>query len=187
MIAPVKDTAKEIGASLDAWQMSHVRADERVLWSARPSLIGLVPVLGYGVAGIAGLAAMSYFGFEDPGSLIRGTAGLIVAVGGVLVETARRFVRLRFTTFVVTDQRFYAITSFLETNVRSIPLARATAVTLRQGIAGRIFGFWHARVATYGEGARGLDIPAIRDGEGLLREVSAGMRRGANVGWLRGD
>ena len=172
---------------LDQWQLAHVRADERVLWSARPSLIGLLPIFGYFLAAVAGLAVSTYFGFEDPGAIVRGSAGLVITVGGILFETGRRFIRLRFTTFVVTDQRFYSITSFLETNVRSVPLAKATRVSVRQGLAGRLLGFWNARIATYGEEARALDIPAIRDGEGLLREVSAGMRRGANVGWLRGD
>jgi len=175
------------GPALERWQLAHVRADERVLWSARPSLVGLVPIVLYFMAAFAGLWLTRYLGVEDPGAIVRGSAGLVLAIGGILIETGRRFVRLRFTTFVVTDQRFYSITSFLETNVRSIPLARASAVTVRQGLAGRIFGFWNARIATYGEEGRALDIPAIRDGEGLLREVSAGMGRGANVGWLRGD
>lgn len=180
--------AREPVARLDRRMMSHVRPGERVLWSARPSLVGLLPILGYAVAAVVGIGVAAYFGFDEPGALLTGSAGVVVAVGGVLVETARRYVRLRFTTFVVTDQRFYAITSFLETNVRAIPLARATAVSMRQGLAGKLFGFWHARISTYGEEqTRALDIPAIRDGQGLLREVSAGMRRGANVGWLRGD
>lgn len=167
--------------------MDHLRPGERVLWAARPSLVGIVPIFFYATVALAGLYATNYFGIEEPGRILRGSAGLVVAVGGILIETARRFVRLRFTTFIVTDSRFYAITSFLETNVRSVPLARATRVSVHQGLAGRVLGFWNARIGTYGEGARGLDIPAIRDGEGLLREVSAGLRRGANVGWLQGD
>lgn len=158
-----------------------------MLWSARPSLVGLVPIVGYTLLAFVGLGASSYFGFEQPGTILRGSAGFALAVIGILVETARRFVRLRFTTFVVTHERFYSITSFLETNVRSVPLGKATRVSLRQGLAGRALGFWSARIGTYGEGASVLDVPAIRDGEGLLREVGAGMRRGANVGWLRGD
>lgn len=167
--------------------VAQLRPGERVLWTARPSLVGIVPIFAYALAALAGIFVTNYFGIEEPGRILRGSAGLVVAVGGILVETGRRFVRLRFTTFIVTDERFYAITSFLETNVRSVPLARATRISLHQGLAGRMLGFWNARIGTYGEGARGLDIPAIRDGEGLLREVGAGMQRGANVGWLRGD
>lgn len=166
----------------------HVRPGERILWHARPSLVGLLPIFAYAAFAVAGIAVSTYFGIEDPASVFRGSAALVVAIGGVLVETVRRFIRLRFTTFVVTDQRFYAITSFLETNARSVPLSRATHVALRQGVMGRVFGFWNAHVSTYGKGERGLDIPAIRDGEGLLREMGAGLRRGANVAWLtRGD
>lgn len=131
------------------------------------------------------LGVSTFYGFESPGTVFRGTPALILAVGGIMVETARRFIKLRFTTFVVTNERFYSITSFLETDARSIPLSRATHVSVRQGLAGRALGFWNARVSGYGRRERGVDIPAIRDGEGLLRELGRGMRRGANVAWLR--
>lgn len=163
----------------------HLRPDERVLWQARPSLVGLVPILVSTALGLAGIVVSAWLGIEEPGALLRGTPAFVIAVGGVLVETTRRFVKLRFTTFVVTDQRFYAITTFLETDARSLPLSRATHVSVRQGLAGRLLGFWSACVTGYGRRERGFDIPAIRDGEGLLRELGGGMRRGANVAWLR--
>lgn len=165
---------------------AHVPAGERILWSARPSLVGLVPILVYAALALLGIGLSRYYGVDEPGLVFRGSAALVVAVGGVLVEATRRFIRLRFTTFVVTDQRFYAITSFFETNARSIPLSRATHVALRQGPFARALGLWNAQISTYGaRSERRLEIPAIRDGEGLLRELSAGMRRGANVAWLR--
>lgn len=166
----------------------HIRPGETILWHAQPSLVGIIPILASTAAALAGIFITAYFGIEEPAAILRGTPALVLGVAGVLAETARRFVRLKFTTFVVTDQRFYAITTFLETNARSIPLSRATHVAVRQGLAGRALGFWNARISTYGPGERALEIPAIRDGEGLLREASAGLRRGANVAWLtRGD
>lgn len=165
--------------------LRHVRPEETVLWWARPSLVGLVPILAWMVAATAGLVVATAYGLESPSLLFAGAPALVLAIGGILVETARRFIRLRFTTFLVTEERIYAITSFFETNARSIPLSRATHVSVRQGLAGLVFGFWSARISTYGEGGRALEIPAIRDGDGLLRETSAGMRRGANVAWLR--
>lgn len=164
---------------------THVRPGEKILWQARPSLVGLLPILLYSAAAMFGVGIGAYYRVEDPTSLLRGTPALVLAIGGVLAETIRRFIRLRFTTFVLTNERFYAITSFLETNARSVPLSRATSVTIRQSVAGRLFGFWNARIDTYGAGERALDIPAIRDGDGLLRQARAGLRRGANVAWLR--
>lgn len=179
----------EIGRVMDgaAWSLArdHVRPGETILWTARPSLIGLVPILFSGLGAIAGIAVAAYFGVEDPTNILRGAPALLLALAGVLVQTARRFVKLRFTTFVITNERLYSITSFLETDARSIPLARVSGIALNQGVFGRALGFWNGRIATYGEEGRALDIPAIRDGEGLLREASAGLRRGANVAWLR--
>lgn len=163
----------------------HLRPDERILWRARPSLVGLLPIVAYTAAALAVILLGARLGIQEPGTIIRGTPALLLAIAGVLIETGRRYVKLRYTTFIVTDQRFYAITTFLETDTRSIPLSRATHVHVRQGITGRLLGIWSARITGYGRRERGFDIPAIRDGEGLLRELGAGMRRGANVEWLR--
>jgi uncharacterized membrane protein YdbT with pleckstrin-like domain len=179
----------EVGRALDsaAWSLArdHVRPGETILWSARPSLVGIIPILLSGGGAVVAITLAAWFGVEDPTSFLRGTPALVLAVGGVLVQTVRRFVKLRFTTFVITDKRIYSISSFLETDARSIPLARASGVSVKQGVFGRVLGFWNGRIATYGEEGRALDIPAIRDGEGLLREASTGLRRGANVAWLR--
>lgn len=170
-----------------AWVRAHLRPDERVRWWARPSLVGIVPILASSVAAVSYLVASVLFDLEQPG-LLTGAPALLLAAAGILVEFVRRFVKLRYTGYVVTDDRLYEITSFLTTNARSIPLSKATHVAVRQGLFGRLFGYWSARVSGYKSEAGAVELPAIRDGEGLLREASAGLRRGANVSWLlRGD
>lgn len=167
----------------------HVRPGETIRWSARPSLVGLLPILASAAATAAGLVATTYYGIEEPGMLLTGAPAFALAVLGILAEAARRFVRLRFTTFAITDERVYEVTSFFTTRVRAVPLARAAHVTLRQGLFGRALGFWTGEISLYESGgseqARAIRIPAIRDGPGLLDEMSAGLRRGANVEWLR--
>lgn len=167
----------------------HVRPGERVLWEARPSMVGLVPILLSALGAIAGLAATTYFRVDQPGLLLTGVPALVVAVLGILAESGRRFLRLRFTSYLVTEERLYVVTSFVSTDVRAVPLARASRVSVRQGIFGRALGFWSAEVTTYDAGRereqRAVSIPAIRDGPGLLQHVSAGLRRNANVAWLR--
>lgn len=171
-----------------AWAESHLRPGEEVLWWTRPSLYGLAPILTSAALGVLVLYLTVRFDVREPGAILTGTPAVVLAVGGILVEAARKFVRLRYTTFIITRERIYAITTFLTTNARSVPLSRASLVTVRQGPAGRLLGFWHAHVTTYGDGAQSIAIPAIRDGEGLLRQASAGLRRGANASWLlRGD
>lgn len=168
---------------------AHVRAGEVVRWSARPSLVGLLPILASAALTSAGLVATTYYGIEEPGVLLTGAPAFALAVLGILAEAARRFVRLRFTTFAITDERVYEVTSFFTTRVRAVPLSRATHVELRQGLFGRALGFWSGEISLYDTGpdaqTRAIRIPAIRDGPGLLQEMSAGLRRGANVAWLR--
>lgn len=176
-------------SAVPEWVRAQLRPGEEVVWWARPSLVGLVPILASTLFGVAFVVVTSTYGYQQPSVLsLTGTPALLVALGGVLLESARRFVKLRFTTYVITRERFYAITSFLETNARGVPLARMTSVALRQGLAGRLFGFWSATLGVYGEGRGVVQVLAIRDGEGLLREASEGQRRGANAAWLlRGD
>jgi uncharacterized membrane protein YdbT with pleckstrin-like domain len=139
------------------------------------------------LAGAAYLVATQTLGLEEPGPF-QGAPALLLAVAGLVAEFARRFTQLRFTTFVVTGERFYAITTFLTTDVRSVPFSRVSQVSLRQGLAGRLLGFWSARIGVTGEEKGALRVPAIRDGERLLREVLEGQRRGADAAWLlRGD
>jgi membrane protein YdbS with pleckstrin-like domain len=128
------------------------------------------------------------FNIREPGTILEGTPALVVALGGLVVEAVRRFLRLRYTSFVITRDRVYVITSMFTTNTRSVPISRLSAVHVRQGPFGRWFGYWSATLASYGSEDKSIAMPAIRDGRGLLQEASAGMRRGANAAWLtRGD
>lgn len=167
----------------------HLRPGEEVLWSTRPSLFGLVPIFASTLlAGIA-IVVPVVLGFEEsPLASLAASSGFFFAFAGLAAEFVRRFVRLRFTVFVITRERFYSVTSFFTTTVQSVPLSRVTLVTLHQGVVPGLFGLWTARVSAYGEAGTNLVIPAIRDGERLLAEASAGLGRGANAAWLlRGD
>lgn len=169
------------------WVGAHLRPGENVLWWGRPSLVGLLPITASAAGGALVLVLTQRFGIEDPGPL-QGTPALVVAAFGLLFEFARRIVQLRFTTFVVTDRHLYSITTFFTTDARSVPLSRVSHVALRRGPFAVLLGLWTARVGLYGEGARSLALPSIRDGEGLFRELSSGQRRGCDAAWLlRGD
>lgn len=170
------------------WATAHLRPGEAALWWAKPSRFGLAPIGISTLAGALAIGATAYYGVDRPGALFTGLPALVLAVGGLLIELGRQVMRLLFASYVITDERLYVITSFIETDVRTVPLARVSRVTLRQGPLARMFGLWTARVAAYGEGRSSVQVQAIRDGDGLLRETSAGMTRSARADWLvRGD
>lgn len=171
-----------------AWATAHLRPGEAALWWAKPSRFGLAPIALSTLVGALAIGATAYYGIERPGALVTGLPAIILAVGGLLIELGRQVMRLLFASYVITDERLYVITSFIETDVRTVPLARVSRVTLRQGPLARVFGLWTARVAAYGEARASVQVQAIRDGDGLLRETSAGMTRSARADWLvRGD
>lgn len=170
--------------AVPAWVQAHLRPGEEALWWARPSLVGLVPILSSAVVTAALLLVSEHFGIREPGSLLEGTPALVLALGGLFVETVRRFLRLRYTSFVLTRDRVYVVTTVFTADVRSVPLSRLSVVDVRQGPFGRALGYWSATLSTYGSEERAVRMPAIRDGPGLLREAGAGLRRGANASWL---
>lgn len=170
------------------WATAHLRPGEAPIWWAKPSRYGLAPIGLSTVAGALAIGVMAYYGVERPGAVLTGLPALVLAVGGLLLELGRRVMRLLFASYVITDERLYVITSFIETDVRTLPLARVSRVTLRQGPLARLLGLWTARISAYGEARASVRVAAIRDGDGLLREASAGMARSARADWLvRGD
>lgn len=171
-----------------SWAIEHLRPGEAPRWWARPSMVGIVPILASTVAAVAAIVASYAWGFDQPGLILTGIPALVLALGGLLIRGGQRFVRLRSTSYVVTRDRLYVITSRLTSDVKTVPLARVTRVSLQQGPLGRALGYWSAEVRAFGSEASHVVVPAIRDGQGLLDELGSGMDRSANANWLlRGD
>lgn len=175
-------------ATVPDWTRAHLHEGEEPLWWARPSLLGVVPILAGAALTAAGTVAAARYGFEPPTPFVEGSAALVLALVGLAFETARRFLRLRFTSYVVTTERIYVVTSFLETHVRAVPVARLARAALRQGPVARLFGLWTARLGTHGDERGAVEIASVRDGAALLAAVATAQRRGADASWLlRGD
>lgn len=174
-------------SDLPGWARPHVPAAERVVWWDRPSSWGLVPIA------LSTLAALAYVlwnprmgPWEPSGGGAAVTASGLLALAGVGSKFVQDLARIRFTAYVATEERLYAVTSFFSASVRSVPLERVASVSVAQGLVGRLFSLWTARVQVQNE--RELRIPAIHDGARLLDEVRAAQLRGANAEWLtRGD
>lgn len=172
--------------SAPTWVTAHLRSGERVRWWGRPSRWGLFPIAASTLAALA--AAVFGLRFESGGAVPVYTLPGVIALAGLASTFARRVIALRFTGYVITEDRFYAVTSFFTTRVQSVPLARLSRVSLVQGAIHGLFGLWTARVTAYGDAGVTLVIPAMRDGAGLLAHASDGLRRGANAAWLlKGD
>lgn len=170
------------------WAVPHLRPGEHVEWWGRPSLWGLVPIAASTLAALVYTVSGVATPWAEPASGAAFTAPGIIALVGLGSRFVQRVVRLAFTAYLVTDERFYAVTSFVTSRVQSVPLSRISTVSLQQGLLLRAFGLWTAFVSAYGQAGTRLEIPAMRDGERLLAEVSRGLRRGANASWLtRGD
>ena len=109
---------------------------------------------------------------------------MLVSLYAAVQEMYPRMKRVLFTVYVVTDQRFYAVTSLFSTKVETVPFSRVSIVSLGHGPMEGILGLTTARVSSYGESGVNLLIPAIRDGAGLLQHTQQGLARGANAEWL---
>jgi len=174
--------------TLDDLAVAHVRPGERIRWVARPSLLGLAPILLGGAAATLGgwIGPFLVFGAEPEAFGLATFAMLIVF--GFLPAVGKRVLALVFSRYVVTEERVYAITSFVSVNVQSVPLSRLSRVTVSQGPILNWFDLWTATISAYGEAGTTIVIPAFRDGGRLLAETSDGIERGANVAWIvKGD
>lgn len=170
-----------------AWVLANLRPGEEPLYWCRPSMIGILPIFASTVAGITILVAQHTWGLESPG-LVQGQPALVLAVMGLTGGFVRQLARLRFTTYVVTRERFYALTTFFARDAKSVPLSRVSTVSVRRGAMGWLLGYWSARVGLYGEERSAIQMPAIREGARLLDELAAGQRRASDAAWLlRGD
>lgn len=172
-----------------AWVAEHLRAGERAVWWARPARAGALAILAYTTITAAVLVGSYRAGFDSPGILLEGAPALVVALLGVLLEAGRRLTRLLRTSYVVTDDRLYVVTSRFATDVQAIPLSRLARVELRQSPLGRLLGYWSAEVRAYGEAERSrVVVRAIADGPGLFGQLSVGLERAARASWVvRGD
>lgn len=170
-----------------AWVRAHLGPGERARWWARPASAGVAAVLLSGSVAVGATIVSFALGYSRGGLLLTGAPALVVALGGVVLEVARRVLRLLRTSYVVTDERLYVLTSRFTTDLQVVPLAAIARVELRQGPLGRLFGYWSARVGTHGEAARPrVLVRAIEDGPGLLEQLSRGAAENAQPEWILG-
>lgn len=167
------------------WVRAHLRPGEDARWWGRAAPAGVLAVLAYAAVTTAAIVISYVYGFERGGLILTGAPALVVAVAGILFESARRVARLLRTSYVVTDERLYVITARFATDVQVVPLARVARIELRQGPLGRLLRYWTADVRAYGEEERGrVRVRAVRDGPGLLGQLGRGATENARASWL---
>jgi putative membrane protein len=90
-------------------------------------------------------------------------AGVVLALGGVVVAAVIGYVRWRSTTYSVTGQALHFRRGVISPDETSVPIARIQAIDATQGPVHRLFGVQELHVQTAGGGA---------EGEIVLRAVS---------------
>lgn len=168
------------------WTRAHLQPGEAPRWWGRPTAAGVAAVALSGALTVTVLVGSFLLGFDAPGLVLTGAPALSVAVAGALFETGRRVARLLRTSYVVTEERLYVITSRFTTDVQSVPLERLARVEVRQSPLGRALGYWTLRVRAQGANEKTqVSIRAVRDGAGLADELARSYDRTANLAWLR--
>ncbi len=109
------------------------------------------------IAGVLGLLVGGGAGGMPP------LAGVMLALGGVVVAAAIGYVRWRHTTYSVAGEALHFRSGVISPDETSVPLGRIQAVDATQGPVQRLFGVQELHVQTAGGGS---------EGEIVLRAVS---------------
>lgn len=168
---------------------THLRPDERIVWSGRPAVRGLYPTLGLTLAG-GGVLAVGFLvmGFVHlVTGIVVAIVGAALAIGGA-GQAIQGGLDLIATTYVLTDQRVLSVRSLVSTTTSSIPLERVSKLQLRQDVLSHAMGLWNAHVSAYGQAGTQLRFLWLKDGPEALGHIQDKMQETTRLAWLiRGD
>lgn len=169
----------------------YLQADERVQAKFRPDIRlvfaevaeafagGLIfaivavvlPVYAAETEEVSGEAAFSVYA----------VAVLFPAAVAVLQRTGRAFVDVYFTQYVVTDQRLYSVTAFLERKVKVVPFEKVTNLQVRRSPLQHLLGVAEIRVVAYGVRGTQLELRGLRHPRALFEGLNRDVRRHSSV------
>jgi putative membrane protein len=103
-------------------------------------------------------------------------AGLMLALGGVVLAAGIGYVRWRNTTYSVSGGALHFRHGVISPDETSIPLARIQAIDATQGPVQRLFGVQELHVQTAGGGAEGeIVLRAMSDAGAAELRAAAGL------------
>jgi membrane protein YdbS with pleckstrin-like domain len=146
-----------------------VDAEERVIWTGRPSWRARMSLLASGaVIAILLLAAALWIGWESIGATIFLIA-VVVTMGWALIQTI-------LWKYTVTDRRIFVRHGLLSVTEETARLGRVQDITLRQSIFDRLFGVGTLSIDTAGTEGGALDLRGLRNPTGVRELVENAVR-----------
>jgi membrane protein YdbS with pleckstrin-like domain len=146
-----------------------VDAEERVIWTGRPSWRARMSLLASGaVIAILLLAAALWIGWEGIGATIFLIA-VVVTMGWALIQTI-------LWKYTVTDRRIFVRHGLLSVTEETARLGRVQDITLRQSIFDRLFGVGTLSIDTAGTEGGALDLRGLRNPTGVRELVENAVR-----------
>jgi putative membrane protein len=103
-------------------------------------------------------------------------AGLMFALGGVVVAAVIGYVRWRHTTYSVAGEALHLRRGVISPDETSVPLGRVQAIDANQGPVQRLFGVQELHVQTAGGGSEGeIVLRAVSDAAASELRAIAGL------------
>jgi uncharacterized membrane protein YdbT with pleckstrin-like domain len=146
-----------------------VDAEERVIWTGRPSWRARISILAAGVViAILVLVGALWIGWEGIGATL-----FLVAVVVTMVWALIQTILWKYT---VTDRRLFVRHGLLSVTEETARLGRVQDITLRQSIFDRLFGVGTLSIDTAGTEGGALDFRGLRNPTGVRELVEDAVR-----------
>jgi hypothetical protein len=145
---------------------------ERTLLTARPSMLGLLPIV-IGWSPFIAIAAAGYA--ADPYAAEAGDLKALLACC-VLMFTflLRKYAYLSTSTLLVTTQRVRFVYGGFGRTVVEMPISKVESVTQPPCITGILFGYGHIRLS--GSGSTVISARRLHNPEGVYKAINEALQ-----------
>jgi uncharacterized membrane protein YdbT with pleckstrin-like domain len=158
--------------------LAQLRPSSRLLWAEilqAVTVVGLTLLIPFVIAeSLSGLTG-------EPASEFAAATFGASAIGAELLFLGPRIIRawiqVTFTEYTLTNERIYARTEFLSTDLRVIPYERVTLILVRRNLVERLFGIAQIHVRAYGDVQQQVRLRGLRDPWPFYGWARDGLRR----------
>jgi Bacterial PH domain len=118
-------------------------------------------------------------GYSDPEVAAEGFGYSALGIEAVflLPRVFRAWIHVAFTEYVLTDQRIYARTEFISTDLRVMPYERVTLLVIRRSFVEWLLGISSLQVRAYGHLREQVRLRGLKDPRPLFRAARDGLVR----------
>lgn len=156
--------------------IAHMRPSKRLFWGEVIQTIALIGPTILLSSLLAGGPAPPEFGASPFAFLTFGTGAVFFEILFLGPRVVRAWIHVRFTEYVLTNDRIYSRTEFLSTDLRVVPYERVMMLVVRRNLMECMLGIAQIHVRAYGDEEQHLRLRGLRDPWPLFLRTREALR-----------